>query len=152
MNKNVLLELVKNHKSMPVYEIDKILEEHGHSQQRLPPYHCDLNPIELIWSLAKKKFAEKNKNREKKEIPKLIEAFTSITSDDWKTKCNHVKHIESKYREQDQIMEKNVEEFIIKLGDEFSSVSESDYESARLTSSDEISGIEFSESDFDYDS
>lgn len=45
-----------------------------------------------------------------------------------------------------------MEEFIIKLGDEFSSVSESDYESARLTSSDEISGIEFSESDFDYDS
>lgn len=152
MTKAVLLELVKKHKPIPVYEIDRILEEHGHTIQRLPPYHCDLNSIELIWSLAKRKFAEKNINREKKEIPRLIEeAFTSITSDDWKKECNHVKNVENKYREQDYIIENYLEEFIIKLGDECSSVSDSDCESIRLKSAGEMSGIEFLDSDFDYD-
>lgn len=31
------------------YKIDKIVREHGHTIVRLPPYQCDLNPIELVW-------------------------------------------------------------------------------------------------------
>ncbi|KAH9640368.1 hypothetical protein HF086_003054 [Spodoptera exigua] len=38
----------------PVYEADELLKENGHEVLRLPPYHCDLNAIELIWSLAKR--------------------------------------------------------------------------------------------------
>lgn len=43
-----LLCLVDKHKPEPIYEVDQILKEHGHEVLRLPPYHCDLNPIELI--------------------------------------------------------------------------------------------------------
>ena len=38
---------MKNH---PVYRIDKIIEERGFQVLRLPPYHAELNPIELIWA------------------------------------------------------------------------------------------------------
>jgi hypothetical protein len=34
-------------------KIDALLAEHGHSALRLPPYHPDLNPIELIWASIK---------------------------------------------------------------------------------------------------
>ena len=34
----------------PVYKIDKIIEDRGFKVLRLPPYHAELNPIELIWA------------------------------------------------------------------------------------------------------
>ena len=44
-----LHELVKMKKGPPVYKIDEILKSKGHEVLRLPPYHCEFNPIELIW-------------------------------------------------------------------------------------------------------
>lgn len=55
LRKPSLLALVRKHKPEPQYEIDEIFGEFGHTVVRLPPYHCDLNPIELIWANAKQK-------------------------------------------------------------------------------------------------
>lgn len=60
LKKPQLLMLVKRHKPEPKFEIDELLGEHGHTVVRLPPYHCDLNPIELIWGIAKHKIAAQN--------------------------------------------------------------------------------------------
>ncbi|CAG4927894.1 unnamed protein product [Colias eurytheme] len=47
------------------------------TQWKLPPYHCDLNPIELIWAQAKRKI------KSSKNIKELaLDAFNSITSED----------------------------------------------------------------------
>lgn len=54
-----LLVLVQKYKPEPVYEADEMLKEHGHEVLRLPPYHCDLNPIELIWSWKTKSGKQK---------------------------------------------------------------------------------------------
>jgi transposase len=46
-----LLNLVEPIRSQPQYKdkrIDKIAREAGHEVLRLPPYHCELNPIELV--------------------------------------------------------------------------------------------------------
>ena len=32
----------------PKYRVDDLIKNHGHEVLRLPPYHCDLNPIERI--------------------------------------------------------------------------------------------------------
>ena len=48
-----LLALAKAHKPPPKYVIDNLTKERGHEILRLPHYHPDLNPIELIWSHAK---------------------------------------------------------------------------------------------------
>ncbi|GFW44305.1 DDE_3 domain-containing protein [Trichonephila clavipes] len=32
------------------YRVEEIAEKFGHKILRLPPYHCELNPIEMIWS------------------------------------------------------------------------------------------------------
>lgn len=60
MRKPELVMLLKKHKPEPIYVIDELLGEHGHTVVRLPPYHCDLNPIELIWAIAKHKIASHN--------------------------------------------------------------------------------------------
>ncbi|KAH8027924.1 hypothetical protein HPB51_011154 [Rhipicephalus microplus] len=33
-----------------VYRIDTLAATHGHEVLRVPPYHCEFNPIELVWS------------------------------------------------------------------------------------------------------
>ena len=32
----------------PKYNVDELIKSYGHEVLRLPPYHCDLNPIERI--------------------------------------------------------------------------------------------------------
>lgn len=52
-----LVEILRRHKPESIYEIDTILSTHGHKVIRLPPYHCDMNPIEMIWGILKSKVA-----------------------------------------------------------------------------------------------
>jgi transposase len=53
--KNQLWEVItpfrRNYQNQ--YIVDKILNDHGHEVLRLPPYHCQYNPIELAWGLSK---------------------------------------------------------------------------------------------------
>ncbi|XP_073962915.1 uncharacterized protein [Choristoneura fumiferana] len=55
-----LLGLINENKPLPVYKTEELLNENGHEVLKLPPYHCDLNPIEMIWSLAKRRVASRN--------------------------------------------------------------------------------------------
>ena len=48
-----LLKLAKAHKKTKKFHIDKYLESKGHACLRLPPYHPQLNPIELVWAEIK---------------------------------------------------------------------------------------------------
>ena len=59
-SKAQLQELAKKVDVTTTYVIDKIAEEAGHRVLRLPPYHCQYNPIELIWAQVKSYVAKKN--------------------------------------------------------------------------------------------
>lgn len=84
-SKDELLMLVKRNKPDPVYYIDELLKEHGYTVLRLPPYHCLLNPIELIWSMAKRRVGDVNVQGSAREIiAKVEQSFSSITPDDWR--------------------------------------------------------------------
>jgi transposase len=54
MNKPVLYNIIKQHKDK-FKRIDTLAEESGFNVLRLPPYHCDLNHIEQVWSQIKRK-------------------------------------------------------------------------------------------------
>jgi len=59
MIKPQLYALIKEHKPRCTkMVIDELAREQGHHVLRLPPYHCKLNPIELIWGQAKGDVAE----------------------------------------------------------------------------------------------
>ncbi|CAG4940862.1 unnamed protein product [Colias eurytheme] len=108
LRKPSLVQLVKKHKPDPIYEIDELLGQHGHTVVRLPPYHCDLNPIELIWAQAKRKIASQNVGA--KNIKELaLDAFNSITREDWKNCCDHVKKIEMEYYNRGKTLYEDIE-------------------------------------------
>lgn len=139
--KEELMCLVEENRVGPVYAAEEILKQHGHEVLKLPPYHCDLNAIELIWSLAKRKVASRNLGLHGSETENLIrECFSMITPADWKKCTDHVINVEEKYKSKDNILDTELAPFIIQ-------VRESDDES-----DDSLSGVEFLESDFDYDS
>lgn len=135
-----LLCIVKRNTPDPIYEADEILNQCGHEVLRLPPYHCDLNAIELVWSLAKRKVASKNIAVTTAALEEIIkDSFENVSAQDWKKMTDHVINVENKYKERDKITEENLESFIINVGD------------SDTSDSDESFGIEVLESDFDYD-
>jgi hypothetical protein len=38
--------------------VDTLLAKHGHAVLRDPPYHCEYNPIEFIWSVSKRIYSK----------------------------------------------------------------------------------------------
>lgn len=53
------------------YTIHKIADEQGYVVCRLPPYHCEFNPMELVSSLEKRDAAKHNVRYKKN----LMEGF-----------------------------------------------------------------------------
>ncbi|CAC5395126.1 unnamed protein product [Mytilus coruscus] len=46
-----IYEIIKSETIDPVYKVDEFLKKKGHEVLRLPPDHCEFNPIELIWGI-----------------------------------------------------------------------------------------------------
>ena len=59
MLKIELYQLIKLHKPAPKYVNDDMALEHGFVVVHLPPYHCVLNPFELILAWVKTTVAKK---------------------------------------------------------------------------------------------
>ncbi|XP_046684781.1 uncharacterized protein LOC124370533 [Homalodisca vitripennis] len=147
MLKTELYQIVKLNKNPhKMFEIDSILAEHGHSALRLPPYHPDLNPIEMIWSLIKNHVALKNTTFKLNDCIKLVrEKVQDITKEEWAKRCQHVINIEKKYMEHEVSIDDITESFIINLeagSSDDDSGSDSEHSSHREDSGGEMSGVE----------
>uniref|UniRef100_A0A0B7BGD8 Tc1-like transposase DDE domain-containing protein n=1 Tax=Arion vulgaris TaxID=1028688 RepID=A0A0B7BGD8_9EUPU len=97
-----LLQIVRQTKRMKVYQIDKIILEHGHTSLRLPPYHPQLNPIELVWAKVKGRVAEKNTTFKMCDVQNLTrEAISTINKKYWRKCEDHVLREEDGYWQRD---------------------------------------------------
>ena len=80
------------------FHIDKYLKSKGHVCLRLPPYHPQLNPIELVWAEIKRLLALQNTTFKLNNIEKLTkEAISEINKEFWNKCENHVHKIEEEY-------------------------------------------------------
>ncbi|XP_072949967.1 uncharacterized protein [Epargyreus clarus] len=105
---------------------DTMAKQHNIEVLRLPPYHCELNPIELIWGQVKGHVAEKNKTFKIIDLKKILsEAIKSITSAAWQQCVNHVIKEEKKMAELDGISDNVIDNFIIRVTDSSTSPSSS---------------------------
>ncbi|XP_028982274.1 uncharacterized protein LOC107042702 [Diachasma alloeum] len=89
-----LLLLCKANKQPVRYELDEyVASKTPHEIVRLPPYHCQYNLIEMIWSLVKRYFdthvGRDNDFSEANTRKIWAEALVSITPEQWRTCCEH---------------------------------------------------------------
>lgn len=117
--KRELLNVVKNHKEQ--YEarvVDEMAKAKNKTVVRLPPYHCELNPIELIWAQVKGHVASHNKTYKMAELKILLNnSIKNIDAMKWKKCIKHVEEvIEPKMNAMDRNVEMMTEQFIINVG------------------------------------
>lgn len=121
MRKADLMELINQHKPREkIFRVDEEVKRKGHDVLRLPPYNCDLSPIELAWAEVKRQIREKNITSDL-SLNGLKEALTiavsSVSKDAWVKYCEHVDNLEKAYWTNDGIMEAAMEDFIISVDD-----------------------------------
>ena len=104
--------------------METVAKEYGHEILRLPPYHCELNPIELAWAAEKNYVAGENKDMSLDSVEKLFRKKRKELPEDencW---------------ESDRIQDNKVGQLIIKLKPTDSSSSEMESFSESSDSSD----------------
>jgi len=105
MVKEQLLERVKILKPQyNEYVIDELAKSANKTVLRLPPYHCELNPIELAWASVKNYVRMNNRTFEMNDVKKLLEeGVERVTPDMWKNFIDHVIKVEEKFWQVDFI-------------------------------------------------
>jgi len=74
------------------YQLHELAYQMGHEVIILSPYHCQYNPIELVWAQVINEVTTKNTTFKLADVKKLIyEAINSVKKENWE-KC--VKHAE----------------------------------------------------------
>lgn len=127
MVKAELLALVKeNVTGLAKYAVDEIIEASNRKVLRLPPYHCELNPIELIWAQIKGYVARHNVSFKLEDVKQLFQqGVNSILCENWKNAIKHVVDVENKMWELDNLIDCQEESLII-TGDDFTTSSSSE--------------------------
>ena len=97
----------------------------------LPPYHCELNPIELAWLQVRRYIKEKKQLFTLTAVKELTyRGIDQVGPANWKKLVEHVERaFEDKYWRDDGLQEECIDEFIISVGgsdDETSSESSSE--------------------------
>lgn len=130
MKKTELYEIIKLKKPEPVHKTDEFLRGKGHDVLRLPPYHCEFNPIEMVWGDVKGYVGRENNTFKTNDVKDLIiKGFKTITPEKWTNFCNHVENkIEPQYWKSDHIIEE-IPKIIINLDSDSDTDSEGDHDS-----------------------
>lgn len=118
-----LLSVVNEHRNKyRRYELDDIAAEMGHEVVRLPPYHCQYNPIELIWAQIKGEVATKNNTFKINDVKKLLEeAIKKVTVDDWQKCVRHAENLQEADFIKEGLRDENLQRMVVNLRDDDSS-------------------------------
>lgn len=112
-----------------VYELDTIANEMGHTVIRLPPYHCQYNPIEMIWAKVKTEVAEKNKTFKIKDVEKLThDSIDNVSKEDWISRVNHAERLQEEDFVKECVRSDVLENITVNLAEDSDSEFDSDLE------------------------
>ncbi|XP_048488380.1 uncharacterized protein LOC125491162 isoform X2 [Plutella xylostella] len=96
--------------------VDELAASKGVTVLRLPPYHCELNPIELIWAQVKSYVGRNNKSFKMAEIKTLLnEGFARIGAKQWSKCVNHVLKEEEELKKLDGILDTTSDDTVVPL-------------------------------------
>ncbi|KAJ8919248.1 hypothetical protein NQ315_003831 [Exocentrus adspersus] len=127
MVRRQLLDIIRQHKERyNLYVTDEMAKKDDKIVLRLPPYHCELNPIEMIWAQVKNDVAARNTTFKITDVkPLLIDALNKITEVNWKKCVDHVIKEAEKMSKLDGIMDDVIEPLIISINNDSDSDSSS---------------------------
>lgn len=96
-----LIEILAKIAPEPTYVIDEIARENGHTVIRTPPYHPELQPIEICWGVLKNEVARNcNFTMENLEL-QLQNAFKKVTPETCLKIIKQIKAVEDKFWDDD---------------------------------------------------
>ncbi|KAJ0403396.1 hypothetical protein ATCC90586_005340 [Pythium insidiosum] len=101
MKKSQLLEIVHLYKPSPVYASVVIAGEHGHEILFTPPYHPDLQPIELVWGAIKNRITIRPETNMKAHGERILAEKAAIETKVWLGAYIKVQAAEVVYHEMD---------------------------------------------------
>lgn len=104
-----LLAIADSHRIKKEFVVDEMLREHGHEVLRLPPYHCQFNAIELIWSNCKR-YYDRNIDicggrSDEKVIDMWDRALQQCTSENWSECIRHTEDLIGSWWEREKILD-----------------------------------------------
>ncbi|KAF0730134.1 DDE 3 domain-containing protein [Aphis craccivora] len=101
----------------------------GHEVVRLPPYHCQYNPIELIWAQVKGEVAKNNTNFKFADVEKLLnDALDSVIVENWKKCTDHCYKLQEKDFIKERLRDEILTPIIMTINPDESIDSDSDSE------------------------
>jgi len=136
MTKSALIELSKKYPLQERYVVDDLVKKSGKDIRILflPPAHCELNPIELVWAFVKGKIATLNTTGGPKNVLNVtLECLKLVTKELWTSCIKDAIKFEEKFWQRDRLIDKNMDEelqsnpnLIINIRDESSDESDID--------------------------
>jgi len=95
---DLMKKVRKIKKQYDQYVIDEYAKENNKLILRLPPYHCELNPIELAWSSVKSYVRTHNNTFKLKDVQELLKkGVDHVTPEMWTNFVGHVIKEEEKF-------------------------------------------------------
>lgn len=102
-----LVELLKKLAPEPIFAIDELAREHGHEILRTPPYHPELQPIELCWGLVKNHVARNSNFTMANLLTQLEAAFEKVIPVTCAKIIDKVRKTEDDFWQNDAIFDNN---------------------------------------------
>ncbi|KAL4083563.1 hypothetical protein QTP88_028879 [Uroleucon formosanum] len=93
------------------YVIDEYVKQYNKDVLRLPPYHCELNPIEMAWSAVKNHVKTNNTTYKLPDVRCLLkEGLDKVNDVMWKNFIRHVMGVENKFWDMDFMIDEMLAE------------------------------------------
>ena len=99
--KSELIEALNKFAIAPTYEVDEIAKERGHEVLRTPPYHPELQPIEICWGVVKNEVGRHCDFTMQNLVSQLDLAFSKVTSLTCMKIISKIRSVEDKYWHED---------------------------------------------------
>lgn len=108
-----LVEILKKFAPEPTYAIDMIANEYGHTVIRTPPYHPELQPIEICWGILKNEIARNCDFTMDNLMLQLENAFRKITAKTCQKIIKKIRSVEDNFWEDDAKLDKRQDNFLL---------------------------------------
>jgi len=99
-----MVEVLNKIAPSPTYMLDDIAEKYGHEILRTPPYHPELQPIEICWGVVKNQIARNCDFTMANLLAQLEDAFSSVTAKTCAGLIKKIRNVEDGFWRDDALL------------------------------------------------